>query len=353
MNRSYALNNAICATALTGGADAEDDASLRNRLLSQFANPPSMGNWQDIINLAISYDPLVANAFVYSICNGPGTFNVALVGYQTTADVIWVVPTNSINATTAGLVANLPIGLIPGLVVTTIAPETANVAFQLALPLPSGGNSQGWVNAAPWPVVDPINLSAVPQVQSVTSTTVITINATSVINGGVAPIANLTSVCWIDRSDDAGNGWFTVDSIIAGAIDNGNNTWTLTLQTPLTNSDGGVAIGDYIFPSSANEQTYLDLALAQYAGMGPGQMTNSGSVLPFAYRQPLANNSGSAVLFPDTVGVQFLQTLEGQVEVATATFAYNSTSGNEPALPASIVGNPSMWIPQQLGFYKY
>src|ERR1700678_1224533 len=75
----------LVSIAITGGVDAEDDATLRNRLYLALQSPAGMGNGQDLVTLAGSIDGVIQQAFVYSNFNGAGTQLVALTGYQTSS----------------------------------------------------------------------------------------------------------------------------------------------------------------------------------------------------------------------------------------------------------------------------
>ena len=76
-------STSLVSVAITGGADSENDNTLRNRLYLTLQSPPGMGNVQQIITTAGSVDGLIQQAFVYSNFNGAGTQLIALTGYQT------------------------------------------------------------------------------------------------------------------------------------------------------------------------------------------------------------------------------------------------------------------------------
>jgi glutamine synthetase type III len=89
--------------------------------------------------------------------------------------------------------------------------------------------------------------------------------------------------------------------------------------------------------------------MAQYAILGPGQVTSSqGLILLGAARYPSQNAQ-----FPNVIGAQFESTLVKSYNEVLAcsvspSSAYN-TAFNAPAVNAP----PSIWIPQNIAFYPY
>lgn len=72
-------NSCTIATAMTGGMDAESDASLLARLLARLRNPPHGGNANDYLAWALAV-PGVAEAYVYPLRRGVGTVDVVIEG---------------------------------------------------------------------------------------------------------------------------------------------------------------------------------------------------------------------------------------------------------------------------------
>ncbi len=335
----------VAFSAITGGSDLENDDSARVRLQAHIQNPPAMGNWQQLVELASASDVLVQTAFVYPVANGPGTQHIALVGYQTTSYVGRDIPlTPNLVNDTSYILGQIPVPVVPGTVITTVTNVPFNVAFSLLLPYPIGspnnGVGGGWTDFSPWPTPDGTFVTTANTVTNVVSSTNFTITAKS---GSIAISAGITTINWIDKSDSSGNGWIITSAHVLAFTDNGSNTYTITIDTPFPT----VAVGDYIFPASVNAQNYLNAILTQFAAMGPGQKTNQLAVLPSARRQPLP-----ATLYPDTVGPQFLRALvNAGSEVDSATFYYQQYGNNEPALPVVVSNPPNIFIPGSIGLY--
>lgn len=376
-------SNVPVSVALTGGSDIETDSQARARLYATIQNPPGSGNAQQLINLSSSVDPIVQGGFVYSNFNGAGTQLIALVGYQTDGyyigrDIPHLLTDNiSLNSSSSpyntlsqnfGNNLSNDASVIYGQVaagvsnpyatyITTVNNQPADTAFLLTLPFPIGspvnGTGNGWLNfqGYTWPNPDGVYVSNACKVTSVTNSTNITISAGSAGHATTVPTPGLTLIQWVNRSGVAGNGWQIIQAKVLSAVDNSNDTWTITLDTPLT--CGGVdyygntqvAVGDYIFPASINSQNYLDTVMGTFAALGPGQVTAITGLLAIgANRQPVASAN-----FSPYVGSQFLQNLTAEnSEMYSAQFLYNSTGGNSPTIAAP----PEIWIPRNLGFYN-
>ena len=121
----YGIVSAINAAPFDGGADTEDDAALRKRLIDRAQNPATSGNANHYRQWALEIAG-VGDARVMPIANGPGTVKVVLLDTEKTAPAQSV-----IDAVEAHIAEQKPIG-------ATVAVEGAqevaiNVAAQLTL----------------------------------------------------------------------------------------------------------------------------------------------------------------------------------------------------------------------------
>lgn len=428
----------LVSIAITGGANAEDDDTLRARLYLTLQSPPQMGNDQQVITVAGSVDGLIQQAFVYSNFNGAGTQLVALSGYQTTSYVGRDIPhlqldgyvkPYGINQLQPGLVVqsdgplaygpyntytsytknlgqnlsadtNAIYGQLPGpianpfaTVITTVNNKPADVGAVLTLPYPVGagtnGFGNGWMDFTPWPNPDGYyvndgycKVTAVQGPGAVVNGQTgfgITVRAPSsgtthtnppfasaLTYSNNTPTPGTTHIQWVNRSDFQDSGWLVVTATVLGAQDNGNDTWNLTLDTPLVFGPDGydfygntqVAVGDFIFPASVNAQNYLNTMMQQFALLGPGQVTsNQGLLVLGAARYPSANAQ-----FPNVIGVQAeraLVTNNNEVYAASVN-AGNFTLNAQPNLasayntaynPPAVNAPPNIYVPRNIGFY--
>ena len=444
-------STALVTVACTGGTDAEDDETLRNRIYAVLQSPPQMGNASQVVTTAGSVDNLIQQAFTYANFNGAGTQLIVLTGYQTSSYIgrdlphlqydnyIQVYPSSqavlnpsltlqsspgfgAYNQWTAST-PNPPTGAggnpfgAPGTyvvgtpqndgpnlagdssiiygqmpvtvanqfatVITTVNNYPSDVAVNLTLPYPQGaspnGFGNGWLQATPWPVPDGYYVQNYCKVTSVVSSTTITIsapssgtyntgnpNASFVVYNNHVPVQGQTQIQWVNRSDANQQGWSVITATVLTAVDNGNQTWTVTLDTPLIFAAGsndfygntGVAIGDFIFPAATNTQTYINNILSSYALLGPGEVTNNVDLQNLgALRYPNSSSQFSNVLAGPAEKL-----LESNSEVYSAELdpgnGQTANGGtyylcwNTAYLPPSSTGSPPLiYIPRQLAFY--
>lgn len=435
----------LVSIVVTGGANSEDDDTLRSRLYLTLQSPPQMGNNQQIVTISGSVDSIIQQAYVYANFNGAGTQLIALTGYQTSSYIGRDIPhlqfdgyvkPYGVSGLQPGLIAqssgfgaynkftqffnnlgqNLSndtsaiYGQLPGpvanpfaTVITTVNNSPTDVAAVMTLPYPVGagtnGFGNGWQDFSPWPNPDGYFVNdgycKVTAVQG-PGTTIgsqtgfgLTVRAPS--SGSVhtsppfasfltynnnTPTPGTTHIQWVNRSDLQDSGWLVVTATVLGATDNGNDTWNIVLDTPLTFGPGGtdfygsqavwtdgyehagVAIGDFIFPASVNAQNYLDTLLQQYALLGPGQVTSSQGLITLgASRYPSANAQ-----FANVIGVQAERALvTNNNEVYSASV--NSSSfvpGAQPQLGSAYNtaytspttnAPPNIFVPRNIGFY--
>lgn len=285
-------------------------------------------------------------------------------------------------------------------VITTVNNVPTDIAAVLTLPYPVGaannGVGNGWMDYTPWPVPDGYYVNqgycSVTNIHGTGSFIVggngstgygITVSAPSsgsVHTGGngfsvpaatyttQVPTTGTTHIQWINRSDAQDSGWVVVTATILDALDIGNDTWSLILDTPFVFANGasdfygniGIVVGDFIFPASINAQNYLDILLQQYALLGPGQVTSSVGLLSLgASRYPSANTQ-----FPNSMGVQveralvsnnnevYAASVNSGAFISQSTGKFNTASAYNTAFSAPTTNAPpNIFIPRNAGFY--
>lgn len=403
-------STAPVSIAITGGQDAEDDNTLRNRLNLQLQSPPQGANSKQLSNLAVSSDALVQEGFVYSNFNGAGTQLLALTAYQTSSyigrDVPHLntdgyVPQYGLNVLQPGLKDQLAghgcwnaytlptangfnlsqdistiYGQLPGTianpfatVITSVNNQPADMAILMELPYPVGapvnGFGGGWLNYSTFPNPDGHFVNNYCQITAITDSTHFTLAAPSTglvhTNGNgstvsaqaynaAQPIPNLTKISWVNRTT-----WQVMTAKVIAAVDNGNDTWTITVDSPFAFPAGetdfygnnGLMIGDLIFPASVNATAYLTNVLQQFAQLGPGEVTSSTGLLALgAARFPYPGAQ-----FPQTVGVQLERALVvNNGEVISASCSTHDTYNTAYVAPPTN-SPPNIWVPRNIGFY--
>ena len=330
---------------LIDGQNSEigNDEPPRNRLFNLLQNPPMGGNWSQVSNWATQASPgAVALASVYPALLGPGTTFFCVSGI--------------VNLSATPFVANsfartVPSALVSGTIVPYVKGQVSehayiqglssvdlpcSVAMQLALPSAPTANPPGpgggWVDASPWP---PSNGGTAPvAISSVTSTTVITVNATTTN----PPSPGATNICWVSP-----NTWQIYQAQVVSYTGSAG-AWVLTLSTPLP----GVLPNGYIFPASVNQATYLLALLGAFAAMGPGEWTNNSTLLQRSFRHPIPGTTA-----PYTMGAtQLSAVIRSAPEVQDAQYIYQQYT--TPPIPSTPVGTyaPNIFVPRFLGFYQ-
>jgi hypothetical protein len=278
----------------------------------------------------------------------------ALLGPGTAAFVVCGAPTVTAPLESNAKSRQLPQSLISGTVlpyVLTKFPEHAlcigasvvdqpvDVAIFLSLPPAPSTPLQatlGWLDATPWPS------SAFG-----TTYTSVTAFATSMqftVNAATAPTPFVSHISWISPLN------WQIYSATVIAFTGAPGAYVITIDTPMP----GIAPGNFIFPTSVNEATYLAALLGAFATMGPGEWFAPGKdALKRACRHPIPVLNNPAALD----AVQLKQVINSGPEVQDAQWIYRSAT--TPTVPSTITvdvnGNltsaaPNILTPRNIAF---
>jgi uncharacterized phage protein gp47/JayE len=345
---AYASQDALASSAgVLGGVDAEDDETLRARLLVRLSSPPGSGNASQIAQVAEEASSEVQKAFPYPAANGPGTVHIAVAGYQSSNTD----QTRAVSATALNLVKSAVVNALPEYVEATITDCTAypaDVSFSITIPdstsaLPFPGPGGGWVDADPYPL--PSTGSQYVSIYDFTDE-----NNFSIVSQS-KPVVGQT-ISWIRPTDHK---LFTA-KIVSIYFYTTSEPWdcTITLDTRLQGTD----FNHWIFPGITNASTYLAAVLDSFAKLGPGEKLPITAVglLPRALRRPLASQSWSNAL-----DAKFLKNLEDSgSEVYSASWLYQNAypivSSLSPPTTIAAHGDinlqPCIFTPNKIAFYK-
>jgi hypothetical protein len=346
---AYASQDALASSAgVLGGVDAEDDETLRARLLVRLSSPPGSGNASQIAQVAEEASPEVQKAFIYPACNGPGTVHVAVVGYQSSnSDQSRAISATALNAVKSAVVNALPEYV--DAVITDCTSVPADVSFSITIPdstsaTPFPGPGGGWIDANPYPL--PPTGSNYVNIYDLAGE-----NSFAVVSQSKPSIGQ--TISWIRPTDHK---LFTgkITAIIWNTTTAPYDCY-LTIDTFFTGLNGGT---DYIFPGIVNADKYLAAVLDSFAKLGPGEKLSPTAVglLPRALRRPLASQSWSNAL-----DAKFLKNLEDAgSEVYAASWLYQNqypvTASYSPQTTIAATGNianqPLIWTPGKIAFYK-
>lgn len=117
----------VVAGGLTGGADAESDERLRQRVLERIQNPPHGGSEGDYIQWALEAHPDVTRAWVYPNEMESGSVTVRIMTDEATADGI---PTQEVlDAVYAYVESERPVTAVPYVVAPVAVPLDLQISI--------------------------------------------------------------------------------------------------------------------------------------------------------------------------------------------------------------------------------
>lgn len=334
---------AVDVGGLTNGHDADDDESLRARVLALLQNPPGAGNWEDVCEKAEQSAAQIQKSFCYPALQGPGTQHVAVVAAPTATnknrDVNALVMSGTVVPYVLAKVAQHSL-----ITTTTVANVNTDVAFAVSIPeAPTAnpaGPGGGWLNGTPWPAPDGVTTFRCT-VTAVTSTTVFTVDATT------SPAIGVSRIAWLSPTD------WTLYTALVSNVSGTSGAYVITIDRAFT----GLTTGAYIWPECTNAQAYVDAILAAYALLGPGEKTTNASALIRGFRHPAPSAGWQYALGP---GLCRALTNAGD-EVADVQF-YHRTDGTttstvssgqvKPQVPGTVTDAPNQFVPRHVAIYR-
>lgn len=334
---------AVDVAGLVNGIDAETSEVLRTRLFAILQSPPGAGNWQHFASASEASTPSVQKAFVYPAALGPSTVRVAVAAAPTTSS-----KSRDVVATTvSGVVDPYVKGQMPEhayILTTTVTNVASDVAIGLSLPEAATANPPGpgggWTNGTPWPAPDNVTTFRCT-VTAVVSSNVFTVDAQT------APTPGVTRIAWFSPLE-----WKLYTALVA-SVSGTAGAYQVTVDRAFV----GVSVGCYISPEALNSAAYFASLLAQFAVMGPGEVTTNASALVRGFRHPTP-----ALSWPNTLGPHLLNRITSDSrETLAAGFLYR-TDGTQiatgaanavaPLVPATANLPPRIFTPRHLGLYR-
>lgn len=292
---------------LTGGEDVETDDVARTRLIAFLSNPPGGANPSQIIEWSQAADPSVQTSFVYCADRGPGTVDVAVIGYASSDDgyreINNLLLINKISPYIQGQLPQYADGYV-----CNVQSYPMDISIGLSLPLPPSaipsGPGGGWLDPAPLQtttakpairVVDGYalsgNTSGVPQ----NTATSFWVDFPVAPQGGVQySISYMSPVTQTVYSGMTSGTYLSATSY--PSISSYTSMYYVTVNSPFyqnSNNNTIIQAGNWIFPSAVNTATYVTAFINYIASMGPGERTNITALLPRALRQPFEQVSGN------------------------------------------------------------
>ena len=303
----------VTAAGVTGGAPADNDETLRTRLLQALANAAGGGNASEVVQLSIGANAGVQAAYCYPAAECSASYDVALTAAN---------GTRALAASTVAQVATQVIAQMPGQMAanfTSVTAQRVDISIYVSLPLPqlASGAGGGYRDSAPY-----------PQGEDVKCTVYSAPNATFVSSG--QPVVGNSIGIWDGSYADATTGLvgimreYTISSVT------GTGPWVVQVQGGFIASP----LNCYVSTGALHLVQYAQAIAQNIALLGPGEKTASPDLLPRAARQPAPDVSSPAVL-----SHRVLDTLDQYPEILDYDFSIRYAAGTTTPLTAPSVPN--------------
>ena len=326
-----------------GGHPAETDADAIDRLGARIRYKPAAGNWSQFRSWARDASSSVEDAFVYCTALRAGSTVVCITqkrgkslgplaripGLAALTDVTsYLVPPNS--------------AVVPGRPHVVVVPPQSQPTDSVLLLSMRRASAGGWANAAPWPGKAPTG-GAVAAVSLVTSQVDFRIHSDTPLPSGQTSLA-FPLTPRIMRWEPTVSKF---EELFVSAITAlGGDLYRIQLSKAATL--GTVAVGDYISPFTARNDTLQAAIEAYFDGLGPGEVVDLAldDRGDRAFRNPepsreKASRAGQAII------TQIGELLQSDVSAGDVF----SMSDPTPALPSTPVAGPFLVTPRQVGVY--
>jgi len=331
---------ATCTVAvggIDGGAPADDDETLRTRLLDRLANPSVGGNNASVKQTAENASAAVEAAYVYAAARGPASLDAAITkagGDRTLSDA------------TVALVAAAVRGALPGHVdvnITTVTAQEVDVVFRAGLPIPgtSGGAGGGWRDPVSWPQGSPTPGTNDGKVTAYTA-------PTATVRTTTSPIVGQNIGVW----DPVGEVMHQYTITTVGGV---SGAYTIQVQG-LEGAAGFKSdpTGAYVSAGAFHLPSYAATMLSEVRKLGPGEKTDSPDVLPRARRYPLINHTHPTDLDARITGN--IQAVHPElVFQGTGGFSVDTGTTNtrtSPGLPTTTADPPNILVLKYFAIWK-
>lgn len=328
----------VAAGGIDGGYDADDEETLRQRLLRRLGLPAVGGNAAHTAQLSEDASAAVRVAFVYPSLRGPASYDVAILG--TADDPV-------LNASVQTEVEDYVAGEKPGETsanVTSVVLEELDVVADIRLPLPKavGGLGGGWKDSNPWPSDAESGVKAKITGKTTTPSTVyFTVDSTS----ADAPSVGRRCAVW-DPVSEA----FVEFAIVAVSGSSGSYLIETDLQP---NAVDNITTGMFVSPAAVFLDDYAQTFIAAMADMGPGEKTANQDILRYARRFPSTSFDYPAALTSRQLGA--IETAHTEIEGTSFAARYETgttTTRTEPSVPATTTEAPRLLTLANLAFRR-
>lgn len=326
----------VGSAGITGGTDADDEETMRRRLLAKLSRPGIGGNAAQLQEWAEAASSAVEGAYVYSAARGPGSYDIAIT--REGGD-------RTLPSTTVSEVAAYVAGQMPGhadLNVTTVSPQDVDVVFAmtLALPTSAGGAGGGWRDSAPWPNASSGNV----QITAWNSTTKTATTDATAANG----LAVGTHIGLWDAVTDPEGPVMREYTVRYAQLSGG--FYDIKVEGDFASF---VPTDAYISTGAVRLTEYAQTALEKIRELGPGEKTASMDILPRGRRQPTPEEGTETDLNSRlTTAIQNEHSEIRSLEYAARYDAGTTNTRTSPGVPTTTANAPKNLVLKGLAFRK-
>lgn len=325
----------VDAGGIDGGANEDDNETLRRRLLDRLANPSVGGNNASVKATAEDASAAVEAAYVYAALNGPASLSVAM----TKAGGDRTLSAANVAAPRSALIAALP-GHVR-VYATAITKEEVDVVLRATLPeaASAGGAGGGWKDAAPWPSGTPAAGTNDGKVTAYTA-------PTATVRTTTAPTVGNAIGIWDADAQVMREYTIATSGGVSGA-------YTITVQG-LDGSAGfkSSPLNAFVSAGAFNLKAYAATMLTELEALGPGEKTASLELLPTSRRYPVIDNAHPANLDNRILGNLQKAHPELVAEYGLRLETGTTTAITGPSIPAATTDPPNNLVLAQLAFWK-
>jgi uncharacterized phage protein gp47/JayE len=323
----------VTSAGISGGENADDDDTLRARLLAKLSAPPVGGNSSSVQGWAEGSSAAIEAAYVFAAARGNGALDVAVTAVGGTRQVS--------SALFASIKAQIA-AQMPGFCdinLTTVTPQYVDVILTALLPLPqtAGGSGGGWLDAAPWPA----EICKITAYNS--GTGVATLN--SVAAPSVGSSIGVWDPTYLDPTTEIPVGIMREYSV--ATVGGSAGAWTFTVQSGWQASP----LNQYVSADAESLVSYATTFAQALAILGPGEKTGFLELLPRAARFP-ATDSGTA---PPGLTSRTYESVNSTYPEIAVSYAATYTAGTStpqttPSVPATTADPPGILVLNSLAF---
>lgn len=270
------------------GVEADNNDTLRVKLLESERHPAIGGNSSHVAKDAQDASKAIEKAFVYPASTGPSTMTIALVAPAVAEYAYTRVVSGALSlAAAANVISQHPEHA--DLTLVSAANYDVDLILTVTLPEPreGGGIGGGWRDKSTtrWPAGTGSGTPAVVTIENAPT------NGLSVtMSSETVPVAGAYIALWSSLKKKV------VRTRVLDATDLGGGTYRVRLYTPIDTTwfqTTGGTWGDFVMPDAERIEEYCATIAGAFASLGPGEITSNVLLLPRAKRRPYTQESYS------------------------------------------------------------